>query len=295
MLKSLLFKNNQAASREFSTLEIRLLQIFTASIFIGRGWQHLFWDVPFRELLWDEHLMTPVIQFFGSTWNTYISNLQITYWLDFSVQIIGVFYLFLGGAVFAVAPNRLWIKNLIWISSFFLFCLTLLYWKEHFYRIGQLIEYTLQWATPILLIIAVYHTKNNVKLRFWIKITVALTFMGHGLYALGYYPIPGSFIQMILDVFALNNSEAATFLMLIGILDFVVTLGLFLPKVWQFSVWYCILWGFATAFARIIANFDLNMPLESLHQWFYETIYRLPHGGIPLLLWFLMRDEQQTQ
>ena len=91
------------------------------------------------------------------------------------------------------------------------------------------------------------------------------------------------------SVFTFNDKEAATLLTVMGILDFVVAIGLFLPFLWKFSIWYCIAWGFATAFARIVTNFDVMMPIESLHQWLYETVYRLPHGGLPLFLWFVMR------
>lgn len=275
--------------RDFTALELLILKITVISVLLGRAWQHLFWDVPFRALLWDERLMTPVIERFGMSWQDYINNLDIAYQQEFVMQMIGVFYLFLIIFVFFIHKNKKWLKWLFWIGAFFLFALSLLYWKENFYRFGQLIEYTIQWTTPIFLIFAIYKTQNTVAFRFWIKIAIALTFVGHGLYAFGYYPVPGKFVQMILDMFALHDKEAMIFLKVMGILDFAVAIGLFLPYVWKVAVWYCIIWGFATAFARIVTNFDTLDPLQSLHQWLPETIYRLPHGGIPLFLWLLMR------
>lgn len=286
-MKFLLEHTGITHKRAFTPKELLLLQILTATVLFGRAWQHLFWDIPFRALLWDEELITPIVQLFGLNWEDYISNLTIAYWQEITMQTIGVFHILLAVLVFFVKKDRIWIKRLLWVGGFFLFCLTLLYWKEHFYRIGQLIEYTIQWSIPIFLIYAIYHQENTTTFRFWLKIAIALTFVGHGLYAFGYYPTPGNFIQMVLDTFMLNDKDAATFLTVIGVIDFAIAIGLFLPYVWKISIIYCIVWGFATAFARIIANYDVMMPLESLHQWLYETIYRLSHGGIPLLLWLL--------
>ncbi len=285
-------------NRPFSSRELWLLRILAATVFFGRAWQYLFWDVPFRTLLWDEGWMTAVVNFFGMSWEAYISNMEIVVWQDIVIQIIGVFYLVLGlFGLFATevsgqaSAKRRWIKSLLWIGSFFLFCLSLLYWKEQFYRFGQLVEYTIQWSTPILLILAIYRLPNNFYFRFLIKIAIALTFIGHGLYALGYYPTPGNFMQMTIDMFAIDDGQASVFLKTVGILDLVVALGIFIPYVWKPAVIYCVVWGFATAFARIVINFDTQMPIETLHQWLHETVYRLPHGGIPLLLWLLMREK----
>lgn len=292
-------------NRPFNSRELLLIRILAATVFFGRAWQHLFWDVPFRTLLWDEGWMTPVVNFFGMSWEAYISNMEIATWQEIVMQVLGVFYLILGVLVFFAtdtAPKnrdttgqgkaeRKWIKPLLWIGSVFLFCLSLLYWKEQFYRFGQLIEYTIQWSTPILLIVAIYRLPNNFNFRLLLKIAIALTFIGHGLYAFGYYPTPGNFMQMTIDMFVMNDGQASIFLQTVGVLDFAAAIGIFFPYVWKPAVIYCILWGFATAFARIVANFDIQIPIEILHQWLYETVYRLPHGGIPLLFWLLMREE----
>lgn len=277
-------------SREFHNNELLILRILVMTIFLGRAWQHLFWDIPFRTFFWDEALLTSTVNLFGMSWQDYISNMQIAYWQESIVQIMGLFYAALGGLVYFAKANRKWIKYLLYLGSFLLFCLSLLYWKEQFYRIGQLIEYTIQWFTPILLIIAIYHTPNNFKFRFIIKTIVALTFVGHGLYAFGYYPIPGSFMEMTIDGFHLKDSDARNLLKIAGVIDFVAAVSLFLPYVYKPALIYCIVWGFATALARIIVNYDAQFPIDTLHQWLHETIYRLPHGGVPLVLFILLKN-----
>ena len=275
-------------NRNFYKRESLLLRFFAMTIFWGRAWQHLFWDIPFRTFFWDESLLTPILNFFGSTWDAYISDMRIAFWQESIVQLIGVFYFALGILVYFATRERKWIKYLLWLGSFLLFCLSLLYWKEQFYRIGQLIEYTIQWFTPILLIVAVYHLPNNFNFRLILKTAIALTFIGHGLYAFGAYPIPGSFMEMTVDGFRLNDDEARYLLKIAGVLDFAAAFSLFLPYVHKPALLYCIVWGFATAFARIVVNFDYQFPIETTHQWLHETIYRLPHGGVPLLLFVLL-------
>ena len=35
----------------------KVLRLATFALFAGRAWQHLFWDAPFRALLWDKETM----------------------------------------------------------------------------------------------------------------------------------------------------------------------------------------------------------------------------------------------
>lgn len=276
---------------------IRLLQLLTFSIFIGRAYQFIFFDIPFRSLFWDEDLMTSIVQLFGFSWNDYITNLEIAQNQEFIIQVIGIFLVFTAITTFFSHYNKKWLNRFLVFGSFILFCLSLLYWKEHFYYIGQLIEYSIQWTTPILLVLFITYQNRKEKFTQLViitKIVIALTFIGHGLYAFGVYPIPGNFVQMCLDIFLLDDFQATIFLKTVGILDFIAATLLFIPKVDKVGIWYCIIWGFLTAFARVIANFDINIPWLSLHQWLWETIVRLSHGGIPLVLLLSIRHQIRT-
>jgi hypothetical protein len=276
---------------------IRLLQFLTFSIFIGRAYQFIFFDIPFRSLFWDENLMTSIVQLFDLSWNDYINNLEIARTQESMIQVIGGFLVFAAIATFFSHYNKKWLNRFLSFGSFILLCLSLLYWKEHFYYFGQLIEYSIQWTTPILLVLFINYQNRKEKFHQFVlitKIVIALTFIGHGLYAFGVYPVPGNFVQMCLDVFLLDDFQATLFLKTVGILDFIAAALLFIPKVDKVGIWYCIIWGFLTAFARIIANFDINIPWLSLHQWLWETIVRLSHGGIPLVLLRSMKLQIST-
>lgn len=272
---------------------ILLIQLLTFSVFLGRAYQFIFFDIPFRSLFWDERLMTPIVQRFGLSWNDYITNLKIAQNQELIIQIIGIFLLFFAIAALFSHYHKKWLNRLFISGSVILFGLSLLYWKEHFYYIGQLIEYAIQCSTPIFLVLFLkYQAIDKIPklFIFSLKLVIALTFIGHGLYAFGVYPIPGNFVQMCLDVFLLDDFQAKVFLKTAGILDFLAVALLFIPKTAKIGIWYCIIWGFLTAFARIVANFDFNIPFISLHQWLWETVVRLPHGGLPLFLLNLNRN-----
>jgi len=262
---------------------LNFLKFLTCCIFLGRAWQHWFWDIPIRALLWNEELMAkPVKVLLGMDWEIYISNISVNNWMEGIVSVVGFFYLGTAIAAIFVKPNRKWLGRILIIGAAGLFVLGGLYWLEKFMRIGQWMEYSLQIATPIFLYIAIF--KPQWKLLFLMKIAIALTFIGHGLYALGYYPIPAHFVQMTIDGFGIGENEAITFLQIVGILDLIIAIGIFVPYLKKPSLIYAIVWGTMTAFARLVANFDINMPVQSLHEWLYEVLFRLAHGGIPLIL-----------
>ncbi len=118
------------------------------------------------------------------------------------------------------------------------------------------------------------------------KVAIALTFTCHGLYAIGYYPRPMTFMTMTQNILGVNSAGVNSFLNLAGVLDFVVALGIFVlkGKAKKAALWYAVIWGALTSFARIIGNYYLDFPLESLHQWVFEAVLRFPHFLIPLVL-----------
>ena len=64
--------------RSMNTKIFRIIQIAAIAVFLGRGWQHLFWDAPFRALLWDEDWMSGIVQaVLGMEWKDYITNLEV--------------------------------------------------------------------------------------------------------------------------------------------------------------------------------------------------------------------------
>lgn len=282
------------ADKTFSRL-VTIVQAAAFCVFLGRAWQHLFWDAPFRDLLWDERWMKWIIEsLFGITWQEYLTNPEYDSKIQTLIKSTGWFYLL-------CAIACLFIRNLKTISgvimvmgSISLIFLAALYCKEKFFSLGQFFEYSLQFSTPVFLLLLVRNGAFDQRLIFFIKITIALTFACHGLYAINYYPRPGEFTDMTINILGISETNALRVLNLAGILDFVIAIAIFFPfRVSKYILAYAILWGVATTFARICANVYLDFFWSSLHQWWFEAAYRSPHFLIPLALFLFYNNEEK--
>ncbi len=271
------------------------VQIATVTVFLGRAWQHLYWDAPYRALLWDEQWMRPVLEgVLGWNWQTYVTNLANDAIIQKSIQGIGILYLL---AAIAAAGIHRWGRPaivLLHIGAYGLVFLAFLYMKERFFHLGQFLEYALQFGSPFLLIAIYQKQELTHQLIFWAKIAIALTFVCHGLYAMGYYPRPGEFTSMTMAILHVQEATAVQFLLVMGILDCVAVVMLFLPNqmVQQLGLWYCVAWGLATTLARVWAHWYPAIWTSVLLQWLHESLYRFPHFLIPLALLTTMRNRK---
>lgn len=270
------------------TYVYRLIQWSAVAVFVGRGWQHIYWDAPYRELLWDEASLKWLVEgVWGMEWRAYVASPAV----DRAIQgiIIGTGYFYWLCAVAALLVQK-WprpARLLLWLGSANLVLLAALYYKEQFLFAGQFFEYALQCGAPVFLILL---SRNQApllspRLVLAMKIAIALTFSCHGLYALGYYPRPGSFMEMTINILPLGEAGARSFLIAAGILDIVLSILLFLPG-WpgRWALGYAVLWGLATALARFFAYFHWHYADSWVLQWLHELLIRLPHFLIPLAL-----------
>jgi len=170
-----------------------------------------------------------------------------------------------------------------------LILLAALYCKEKFFSAGQFFEYTLQFLTPLFLIYLSNKEKWSNSFTLIIKVAIAFTFICHGLYAVNYYPLPGNFVEMTINILGVGEESARNFLFAAGILDFICGVLIFFPrKISLIAIAYMIFWGLGTTLARIWANFYWEFPWASLHQWWFESLYRIPHFLIPLFLFIYL-------
>lgn len=268
-----------------------LLQIATACVFLGRAWQHIVWDAPFRALLWDENIMSSVLPIFSSiSYEDFISDINIDDQIQISIQAVGWFYMFCALVVIFIRKIPKWFSYILWLGSLSLIILAFLYCKEKFYQWGQFWEYSLQFGAPLFLFFLFQKKEVSLRIIFWMKVAIAITFISHGLYALNYYPRPGQFVDMTINILGVGEETAFQFLNAVGILDFIVAIALFLPnKISKYALIYIVLWGLATTVARIWGHFYIDMIGDTLSLWVHESVYRFPHFLIPLavLAWTL--------
>lgn len=267
------------------------LAIAVTCIFAGRAYDYLFWGSPIRVLFWDQTLFSPVVEFFGTTWEEYAANLNVDRYLERATYFGGFFFILCAITSSLLLPiRRRYLTSFIYVGSGILFCHALLEMKDHFYHYGQLFEHSIQVGAPVLFAWAVFNPHRPNRILFIAKILIALTFAAHGLYAIGFYPVPGHFLDMTINILACNEDQARLFLQIAGVLDMVVAVGLFIPKIDYYVLIYAVLWGLATALARIVSGFDASFLMPSLHSYVYKTVLRLAHGLVPLAALLLLHS-----
>ena len=269
-------------------LIVSLLRISCFLIFLGRAWQHLVWDAPLRAFFWDQNLLEGAVSFLlGMSWSEYVTNPSTDLFINILTRSLGLFYLAMAVLTLVIKPSM---KRLQWsfkLASVFLAMLAFLYCKEKFYHIGQFFEYSIQFGVPILFCMVLFNEHLTSRVIFYLKLCIALTFVAHGMYAFGYYPRPGVFVDMTINILGVSENMAHQFLRIAGVLDLVVGIGIFIPRFAYISLFYATIWGLATAIARVWANVDFGpFALPLLNQYLPQTIYRLAHGLVPFTILF---------
>jgi hypothetical protein len=272
-----------------------LVQAAAVCVFLGRGWQHIFWDAPYRALLWDEAWMSGIVErLFDMPWKEYVTSPQVDRNIQGWIKGTGFFYMIC--AITALFIRKLGKPGRIVLSlgGLNLVFLAALYCKEKFFFAGQFLEYTLQWSSPFFLAYFAGGGSFNSKAIFLLKVATALTFTCHGLYAAGYYPRPGNFGEMVISITGWAEADAITFLNIAGAMDFIVSVLIFLPKRIAIpALGYVVIWGFLTTLARIWAYFYVDFWAGSLHQWLHESIFRTPHFLLPLVILLYLVSERK--
>ena len=274
-----------------SKYAIIVLKMAVFTIFLGRSWQHLFWDAPYRTILWDEVLLQPVIEgIFGISWNDYVISPVTDMVIQRIIFFTGVLYLLAAVAtlLYEKVQNG-FLKYVILFGGCNLVLLSILLTKEKFYHFAMFFEHSIQFGLPFVF---VHYVKDGwvfKNIAIVLKVMVAIVFVSHGLYAVGYYPVPGEFVDMVVGILGASESQAKVFLHAAALLDFMVAILIFVPKASVYALWYAFVWGILTALARVMADYQFDFPLQSLHQDLYRTVYRLAHGLVPLAILLLNR------
>lgn len=177
------------------------------------------------------------------------------------------------------------------LAASVLFVDSVLLFTQNKYAPEQLIEHGLKFGLPILYFFR--YKLRTKRLIIGLKILVALTFIGHGLFALGWHFVPGSFVQMVQNVFGFTIDQSLTFLKIFGFLDLLMAALLFIPKINKLALVYIVFWGLLTSLARVAAYFNFVTLDDLLSIYLFEMIWRLPHFLIGVVI--LQLDYFKTQ
>ncbi len=267
-----------------------LLRWACVALFLGRAWQHLRWDAPYRALLWSQETMEGVIAVVvGMSWETYATSPEVAAAIATGVQVIGLFFVLCAVAAGCCSPTRRWTHFVLAAGALALTFLAYVTYRDRLYRIGEFAEYACQFTLPLLLVLWTRGAVSGALLGNLLRVAIACTFVGHGLYAVGLYPTPGDWVTMTMGLTGLGDAAAMTFLRIAGVLDFVVAAALFVGPVARSAALYAAVWGLLTAVARVAAFVRWDSFADTASQWVFETLVRLPHAALPLALFWLLR------
>lgn len=278
--------------RNHPRLALRITQLAVFATLLGRGLFYLIWDAPLRAVLWDESTMSPIVANWGYTWSEWVTDMRVEQNIQLLIQVLGTLFILLSISTLVVHKWRKLANITLPLAAFLTLIHALLNTKAHFGQLGQLIELSLQWASPLLLLMLLKYPFTK-QLDYAFRLAIALTFIGHGLYAVGYYPVPGNFQDMMMNSFGIDRQLAISLLKVAGILDFISAILLLLPyKKWAVGgMYYIIFWGLLTTFARLWSYIDWVSMDGLVLRWVPETILRWVHFLIPLALLFLWQKK----
>jgi hypothetical protein len=267
---------------------LRILKITTALLFLGWGLIHVFWDAPYREFLWSEALFRPILEIFGGNWQSYLLNIENDNRIQLGIKLVGMLFIFL--SIFSLSNFREKSGRLLFAGSFILAILFLMQYREGGMKFVILLEQTAQFCAPIFLYLFCF--RNSKSLLILVKFALAITFLSHGLFAIGVFSVPGPFIDMIINIFGVSETTARSLLFYMGVGDVLFALMIFVPELERPVLIYGSVWGLATALARPVSFVGSGGGEESVFFWIAQTLLRAPHFGLPFFL--LVRLREQT-
>jgi hypothetical protein len=262
-------------------------------MFVGRAYQHLFLAPPYRAVLWSQGLMEPwVATFLGMDWNTYASSLEINAGITAGIRLVGVLYLGFAAVTLLANPNRRWARAGLWIGAAFVVVLAAVTARDRMLRAVEFFELAIQFTAPVAL--AVLTRVPRPDFAEWrapiraLKVAVGVAFAAHGLYAVGFYPVPVEWMTMVTNFLGTDENVAQSALRVAGVLDFAVAALLAVPGADRWALGYAAVWGALTALARPMTMVPADSVTEGLRFWFPEFLVRVPHAAVPAALFLIL-------
>ena len=262
-------------------------------MFAGHGW--LCWNeqMPLHALLQNESLMAGIVKkLFIMDWKDWLA-LKISDNIDTAIRVQAWLFFFFAAAT--LAPVRNFVLGFVYLLG--TANLVFLAWLKYFDAgagVGHFLEHSSQFCLPLIVYLMVFGKGWRFPVGIIAGLAIALTFVGHGLFAIGLpsevswlnHPRPGNFTEMTMLCFGIESETTAELILLVaGILDIAAAVLLFTAgRLRVASLGYMVTWGLLTALARPWTYFDPAFSTETMARWLPEALYRLPHFALPLCL-----------
>lgn len=269
-------------------LPIACLRLGAFLCFAGWTWEHYYWEGPYGVILWHDSTFELATRF-GVTWEEFVGSGAD----DGLVQIwiSRMWWLYLACTVLTLTVRKKsWIQMSGLVAGSGL--LVVLSYTEYVaaqYQLPMFIEHGGQMLMPILLVMALAIGGRRRITVIIAVLALIMTFAGHGSYAIGLWPTPGSFYAMMSLVLGVEYPTAQALLRTVGVIDFLVCIGICIPCTRRASALYATVWGFLTAIARPIAGMSWELNYWGADQFLHEAVLRAPHFLIPLYLFLIWR------
>lgn len=291
-----------------------LLWIATSLSAFGRGLLHFTKDSPYWNFFWSEELLGPFLSLIGIEWSTYVESTKVEGLLTIFSVSMGLFYIAVS-VILGQACSKLlvsgelpegthFLRRSLWLLLGLQLTYVSTYWLGHSLYLPIWFEQSTLMALPWLCLSTglkdheqdpIDSTEDLYLARAPITITrlaLSCTFIGHGIFALGLYPVPEDYLIMVMRTFGCTELTATSLLWWAGALDVLAALAVWTPrrhlKVRWMALTYMLFWGGVTAFARVVGHWGQGTFLDTVWYWFPELMVRLPHALIP---WWLLTLE----
>jgi len=254
---------------------------------MARGWLTFRWDSPIRGLFWKEKWLTPVVEFFGTTWEDYAAQSDGA--ISMGLKVVGIVLM-----LSAVLP---WMLTVRWrkvAAAAMVPAIVLLvidafaHAAETDFELGMILEHGLQWGAPLVLLTYLYRGGLKSKWRVLVGVLAGATFVGHGLYAMGFHAVPWLYQSMVEEMMGFGSAGVLLFLKIVGWLDFAAVAALAVPKFRRLGLAYMVAWALATALARPLSH-------DALDPWIAEFLVRIPHWLLPLAVLFGVKKARPSE
>lgn len=266
-----------------------IIRVAAFSVLWGRAWEHWFFNPPVHAIFWNYDLVGWFVEgVLNIPWNDFLTTPSYDHVIITITQGIGWVYGITALSCLLYNGRSKWFKTLLIVSTILLVILAVMETLDKFNAVAQFFEHTSQFTAPFLVYLLTRNPNsiNYTRLIVFLKTVVALTFIAHGLYAIGFYKQPSIFIKMIRSVLGTSYESTVVILKLIGAFDIIAGLLLFISngRIVKIVLVHLIAWGFITALGRVFGITNWEQFGTSFSQLWFQTTYRLPHGLLPLAL-----------
>ncbi|EMI21444.1 putative membrane protein [Rhodopirellula maiorica SM1] len=262
---------------------IIVLRLAAMLCFAGWTWVHFYWEGPYGILLWQDATYD-LAHRLGISWDEFVGTGADDGWLQ--TWIARITWLYLACTVLTLTVRRKSYFQMAGLigGSGLLAVLSYAKYVASQYQPPMFIEHGGQILAPVLLVMALRFGSGHRITVGTAMVALVMTFAGHGCYALGWWPTPGSFYGMISLSLGVEYETANAMLRVFGVLDFVVCVAIFIPPLRRIAAGYAVVWGFLTSSARPVAGMSWSLNYWGADQFLHEAVLRAPHFLIPLYL-----------